>query len=175
MKISELKKHLSIASKKELEAQIAELFKCSEFVKDYYMLKYDSEYELEILEKHKEVIKHEFFPRRGHGKARLSVAKKGISEFKKLSKDKSNIADIMLFYVEIGVDFTNSYGDINETFYVSMENMYESLLKYIVTNELVDKFSVRCQKIVKDTEGMGWGFHDQLYDLYHSFVGKDKA
>jgi hypothetical protein len=37
----------------------------------------------------------------------------------------------MLFYVEMGVRYTNQYGDINESFYTSMESMYENATKHI--------------------------------------------
>ena len=48
----------------------------------------------------------------------------------------------------------------------SMENMYERTLKYLVTNNLADTFHDRCLNIVNDTDGIGWGFHDQLGCIY---------
>lgn len=60
-----------------------------------------------LLIPYKNIITHEFFPNRGFGKARLSVAKKAISDFKKLSDFPLNNADIMLHYVENGVQFTD--------------------------------------------------------------------
>jgi hypothetical protein len=37
------------------------------------------------LEKYKAIIKKEFFPARGFGEARLSVARKAVMDYKKLS------------------------------------------------------------------------------------------
>jgi hypothetical protein len=57
---------------------------------------------------------------------RGSVARKAVSDYKKVSASKFGLADVMLYYVEMGVQFTNAYGDIDEAFYNSMESMYES-------------------------------------------------
>ena len=74
-----------------------------------------------IEDKYKEIITNEFFPKRGYGKARLSVAKKAINDFKKISDKFSLIVEIMLHYVEQGVDFTDQYGDIDSPFYDSIK------------------------------------------------------
>jgi hypothetical protein len=77
----------------------------------------------------------------------------------------------MLFYVEVGVEYTNTYGDINEPFYNSMESMYKRAVEYIVENELQEEYEGRCRGIVKDASGIGWGFHDGLRYIYEgSFV-----
>ena len=80
MKINELKNHLKETTKEELVKDIVDLFKKSNFVKDYYSIKYYQDNNFSVLNKHKDIIKNEFFPQRGDGKARLSVAKKAITE-----------------------------------------------------------------------------------------------
>ncbi|PCI70315.1 MAG: hypothetical protein COB26_04845 [Piscirickettsiaceae bacterium] len=175
MKVNDLKRNLKDSSKEELIKEIVELFKKNSFVKDYYILKYDSESNSSILDKHKDIIEDEFFPKIGFGKARLSVAKKSITEFKKLSQDKTKLADLMVFYVEIGVKFTNCYGDIDEPFYLSMESMYDKAVQFIISAKLEEMFNHRCLEIVNDTAGMGWGFHDQLNEIYHEYLGEESA
>ncbi len=170
MKITELKKHLKESTKEQLIKDIADLFKKNEFVKDYYLSKYGDDNSQSIIPKYKKIIEHEFFPINGDGKARLSVAKKAITDFKKICDDKALIAELMLFYVENGVNYTLCYGDINEQFYLSMESMYEQVLDLITDHNLVNIFKDRCRKIVKDTEDMGWGFHDQLGDIYCNYI-----
>jgi hypothetical protein len=73
----------------------------------------------------------------------------------------------MLFYVEQGVKFTNAYGDINEAFYNSMENMFDKAVELICKEDLKDSFDERCQKIVGDTCDIGWGFYDTLSEIYN--------
>ena len=164
MKMNALKKHLSDESIDELTKQIIELFKKNDFVKDYYKLKYDSEYNSAVLAKQKEIIKISY------EKARLSVAKKSISEFTKLSNDKEQIAEIMLYYVEMGVEFTNNYGDIDESFYSSMEGMFEQVVIFLVKEKLENMFVDRCYNVVEDRNGIGWGFHDGLSEIFHGYM-----
>ena len=167
-----LKRYLIQQSKEELIKQIAETFTKFDYVKDYYKGIINPEDNDNILQKYQTIIKNEFFPNRGFGNARLSIAKKAISDYKKVSFSKNGVADIMLFFVEMGVKFTNAYGDINESFYNSMESMYERMLKYITENNIQEKFQARCKKIVDDTRGIGWGFHDGLTDSYYEYFGE---
>lgn len=173
MKVAELKKHLASSSKEDLIKQAIELFQKNNFVKDYYNLKYDPEEKLALLDKYKKAVTNEFFPKRGFGKARLSVAKKSISEFKKLAPDSKQIIEIMLHYVEMGVDFTNTYGDIDDNFYMSMEGMYEQVVQLIVKEERVDEFYDRCYDVVTNTSDIGWGFHDALSSIFYECFGNE--
>jgi len=166
--ITELKRKLKESTREELLKDIVDLFKKNNFVKDYYDTKYSNSES--ILEKYKQKIKDEFFPNKGEGKERISVAKKAVTELMKLSQDKKQIADIMIYYVEIGVEYTDCYGDINEAFYYSMESMYQRALEFVDENDLQNEFEDRCLKIVNDTEGMGWGFHDVLGQIYYEYL-----
>ncbi len=78
-------------SKEQLIKDIANLFLKNEFVKDYYNSKYSND-SSKVLEKYKFIIENEFFPKNGFGEARLPVTKKAITEFKKISVDKMQIA-----------------------------------------------------------------------------------
>ena len=164
--LSHLKKYLKNCSQEELVNEISELFRTFPAVKQYYQIKLYPESEEQVITKYKKAIENEFFPSRGFGQAKLSVAKKAIAEYKKVSQTPLGLIDIMLFYVEQGVKFTNAYGDIDEKFYISMEDMYEKVVKSINKNGFKDIFQERCKKIVEDTSDVGWGFHDALCDIY---------
>ncbi|MGL4376912.1 MAG: DUF6155 family protein [Microcoleaceae cyanobacterium] len=161
-----LKQYLKNASQEELILDITELFKNFPAVKDYYQIKLYPQEEKEIAAKYKKIIEEQFFPSRGFGKAKLSVAKKAISDYKKVGQSQAALIDIMLFYVEQGVKFTNAYGDIDEQFYLSMEGVYEQVVEIIIKANLKDIFQERCQKIMEDTSDIGWGFHDMLTEIY---------
>jgi hypothetical protein len=164
--LRDLKRYLNNSSKEQLVNDISELFKRFNSVKDYYQIQLSPQEDTQISAKYKKIIENEFFPARGIGKAKLSVARKAVTEYKKISKTPASVADMMLFYVEQGVKFTNSYGDIDEPFYNSMESMYENAMECIAKFELQDVFKARCRKIVEDTSGIGWGFHDALGEIY---------
>ena len=73
----------------------------------------------------------------------------------------------MLHYVEQGVEFTNTYGDIDERFYISMETMYEKVITICnEEEEFIHIFEERLREIVTAKDGIGWGFHDQLSGLF---------
>jgi len=122
----------------------------------------------EILEKYKHKIRIEFYPSYG-GKLRLKDAKKVISDFMKMCLDKMMGIDIMLYYVENCIEFTNKYGDIGEAFYNSASSVYSQTVKEVNAVGLVayEKFAIRLKACVDDTSGIGWGFHDELCYLYH--------
>lgn len=164
--LTTLKQHLKSCSKEELTNDILELFKKFDSVKDYYQIKLSPKEEAQVSMKYKKIIENEFFPARGFGKAKLSIAKKAITEYKKIDETPVGVADIMLFYVEQGVKFTNVYGDIDESFYNSMESMYEKAVQWIVRHEIQDVFNTRCARIVEDTSDIGWGFHDAISHIY---------
>jgi hypothetical protein len=165
-----LKKHFKEFTKEGLIEEILRLFRMFDEVKEYYQSTIGDN-EAEVLKKYKSIIENEFFPSRGDGRARLSVAKKAISDFKRVSSSSKAVADIMLFYVETGVRYTDEYGDIDEQFYSSMESMYEKTLKFITENNLKEYFRQRCEKIVDDSDGIGWGFGDGLCDMFENYFG----
>ena len=164
--LTDIKQYLKKASQEELISDVTELFKKFPAVQDYYQIKLYPEDEQEIAAKYKKIIEDQFFPSRGLGKAKLSVAKKAISDYKKVCQNQATLIDIMLFYVEQGVKFTNAYGDIDEPFYLSMEGVYQQVVEIIIKANLKDIFEQRCRKIMKDTEDIGWGFHDMLTEIY---------
>lgn len=172
--VKDLKQYLNTRSREQLIAETVELFSKIDSVKDYYRGKLNLGYSVEVSEKYKSVIKHEFFPARGFGRAHLSVARKAVSDYKKVSASKFGVADMMLYYVEMGVRFTNDYGDIDEPFYNSMESMYQSAVKYIVQHGMRSQFEERCRRVVSDTSGIGWGFHDGLSYIYEEHF-KDES
>lgn len=122
--------------------------------------------EQQLLEKYQAIVQKEFFPTRGFGKLRLAVARKAITDYQKVSDSIPDLAHLMLFYVEMGVQFTKTYGDINGPFYDSMETMYERAAKFVAKHKLKEQFAFRFQEIVRKTAGMGWGFHDFLSQVY---------
>ena len=75
----------------------------------------------------------------------------------------------MIYYVELGVKFTCDLGDINEPFYNSMESMYKAAAEFAAKNGLAEDHRGRFKKIVDNTSGIGWGFHDCLGELYYNY------
>lgn len=77
----------------------------------------------------------------------------------------------MIFTVECGVDFTLSYGDIDEKFYRTILSIFEQALKYIVDNQLEEGFVNLCNELTRSSQSIGWGFGDGMMELYSGYLG----
>jgi hypothetical protein len=167
--IKELRDKLEELSHDELTLIIINISKTCPQARDFLTIKLSGQESInKAFENYKQIIKNEFYPKRGIGKLKLSVAKKAIADFKKVSKDNLMIIDLMLYYVENCVKFTNDYGDINERFYVSAESMFKKAIQMINIGDqsLYEHFSKRLDWIIKKATD-GWGFRDALTDIYH--------
>jgi hypothetical protein len=167
MGVSEVKKELKKLEKEKLISLITDLYKNYKPVKEFFDI-YINPDENKIFENYKIKVSEAFYPKRGYD-YNLSEGKRAISDFKKLGVSSELLADLMLLYVETGVQYTRDYGDIDENFYSSLEKMYVQALTLMLKEDLLNKFKERAQKVVDDSENIGWGFHDYLFQVYYDF------
>jgi hypothetical protein len=160
MGLTEIKKELKKLDKTKLVEFVSELYKTQKSVKEYLDFYFNPD-EKALFEKYKTQVIEAFYPKRGFG-LNLKKGKKAISDFKKLGVTSKYLADLMLCYVEAGVEFTNDYGDIDENFYVSIERMYVQTLTLMRKEDLLDYFLERNRKVAYDTSDIGWGFYDYM-------------
>ena len=160
-----LKTHFSKLDKEHLVGELCRLVKLYPQISEYYRGILPTNGDQENLEKYKAIIKKEFFPVRGHGKCRLAVAKKAVSDYTKIARDPSMAADIMVYYVEMGADFTDEYGDIYEAFYTSIENMFEDAIEFINKHQLQNMFRTRLDTVITTVQDCGYGFPDTLSSM----------
>jgi hypothetical protein len=163
----QLKSELAKLDKKALIEIIADLSKKNKAVQEYLNFYFKPD-EDGLLEKYKAKVYEAFYPKRGFG-YNLKQGKQCISDLKKLGVSPALVADLMLFYVETGVEFTNDYGDISETFYSSLESTFAAALKMMKQEGVLDKFEGRAARVLKDTRNIGWGFYDVLCDTFYQF------
>jgi hypothetical protein len=173
MRITELKAYLKKTSPKEIENILVELYKSNQFCKEYINNKIQPENENIILQQYKDIITKEFFPERGDPKLRYSLIRKSVSEFKKICRTPNNYVDLLLHYIECGIEFTNAYGDIDQNYYIRFANLYTDTLNYIFDNDLENNFDDRCLKLKMSTENIGWGFYQEMNDIYYAFYDID--
>jgi hypothetical protein len=167
MGLTDIKKELKKFDKDKLIDLVADLYKKNKSVKEYFDF-YINPDERELFDKCRDKIFEAFYPKRGHN-LKLKDGTKAISEFKKLGTSADLVADLMLFYVETGIKFTNDFGDIYESFYSSLESTYAAALKLIEKENLLEQFAERAGKAVSDSDCIGWGFHDYLCDVHSEY------
>jgi len=172
LSVTELRKSLNGLSQQELVELFIKCCGLSKDVENYLAVRFRGQQVIDQLyERYRKQIEDEFFPARGFGKLRLSEAREAIREFRKICNDRKMTFDLMLFHVEMGVDFTTEYGDIDEKFYNSMESMYREVVKWVNSEEgpeLYLEYRDRLFAVVSNTSGVGCGFHDGLKELYYS-------
>ena len=99
----------------------------------------------------------------------LKNARTVINDFRKASQNKESVTDLMLYYVECGVEFTNLYGDIDERFYSSLESMFADfvmILNSMENDSFYRRQSKRIRAVFEDTRNIGWGFSDEIARIY---------
>ena len=167
---AQIKKAINDYGRDKCTELILEIAEACPQARDFLTLKF-TENQNEIFEKYKQKIRHEFFPSRGHGRLNLREAKKAITDFKKLCPDKIKVIDLMLFYVENCVEFTDKYGDINAPFYNSAVSVYNQVIREINSGdiELYNIFANRLKSTAKNAL-KGWGFYDDMIALYYEII-----
>lgn len=170
LSVTEVKSIFKDQTKEALLELLVESYKAVPELKEFITMKYANENTMEqILEKYKNKVYDVFFPKSMRAQFKIGEAKKAVNDFTKMCSDEKNTIDLMLYYVEMGVEFTNTYGDIGESFYSSIESMYEAVIKVVNKQkdaEIFHIFQERLKVVVYNTSGIGWGFHDNLSDMY---------
>jgi hypothetical protein len=96
---------------------------------------------------------------------RFVEAKKVIAEYRKSISDMRGTLDLMLTYIERGHQFTLDFGDIDEPFYIALENMWEQFAVELCSSpakyELYKQFVPRLMKMRRRSD-IGWGYGDTV-------------
>ncbi len=118
---------------------------------------------------YKEIIKHNVSPADPlKHPIRLSPARKAISDYRKAVGDPEGLAELMLFYVECGINFTLEMGDIDEAFYSSMDSVYYDGMKMLnrCDKDVIGKLLPRFEALIHLAVDMGWGVYDGFRDSF---------
>ena len=165
-----INRQLRILGKEELYALLLEVASLTKENADFLRLKLTEDKD-EAIVYYKKKIKDSLWPKR----INLREARKAISDFKRISKNSEPLLELMVFYVEQGMEIGEEYGDIYEAFYLSMESMFQHVIKML--NEypdLIPKFKGRLDAVI-DRSCEGWGHKDTLEDMYERLKIKREA
>lgn len=163
-------KHIAGLCKRDLIEEIKTLHRKFKPVREYYAIHLHPQNSKDILERYKKILSEQFYPTRyGLPKLQYSVARKAVRDFKAVSNNPMLTIDLQLTYVEYGILCTLEYGDMDERFYDSMSSMLRKTLREIEKLEALPIFQKRCKGILKKTKDIGWGFGDEVSDLYFDY------
>ncbi|AAM32433.1 hypothetical protein [Methanosarcina mazei] len=160
---------LQKAEKKELIGLIQELYKHSVgdrmLINSRYLGEGAKQEMNTMLEKYRKIIKEEFLTEKKLAKIHYSVAERAISDYSNASGDFVGTLDLMLTYVEEGVQFARIFGVIGDEFYDSIEGMLDRLCEQLKTKEGQKYYPLFRERLLKagtGLENIGWGFEDAI-------------
>lgn len=166
----ELTKYLKQATKTELEKEVKKLYDKFKEVKKYYKIEFTND-TTEIVNEYKAAIRKEYFPNRGFGKARSNVSRKVVTDFKKISIFQKDVIELLLYRTEVMLEFTNTYGDIDEAFYNSLTRSFDEACKLIRQEQLEGDFRIYCKELMRAAYNFGWGCYDAMNYSYEQYFG----
>lgn len=166
---SELNKYLKHLDKTGLEKEVMKLFSKFDNVKQFYELELGED-TANILNKFKTKIENEYLPARGFGRSSNKASKKLVSDFKKISIHQKDVVELLLYRVEVMIEYTTYLGDINESFYNSLLNSFEEACKLIHTEQLKKIFQSKCENLINKTVNIGWGLQDEMWNQYGFYL-----
>ena len=174
-----VRRQLDNGSKPALIALVKDLYDASPDNRDFLQARFQAEKNSgTALEKYRHKIVEQFFPVRGFGKLKLSEARKAIRDYRKATGNLDGTIDLMLTYVENGTEFTHQFGDINESFYNSLESVLNEIAQLLMGEgrEFYSQFRERIQRLTNHADDIGWGYgdalRDQVYQLKNDLAGE---
>lgn len=152
----DLKQYLQKLTKEQLEEQVLDLYTRFKAVKTYYTFVFNPN-EQKLLDEAKFKIGKEYFPINAKkAKARRSIAQKIIKHFIQLGVDPYIIADVMLYNLEVAIQYNEDKCLKQDAFYKSMLKSFEQSIDYINENGIFIEFSSRINVIMSLIEKQDW-------------------
>lgn len=152
----DLKIYLQELTKQQLEEQVLDLYTRFKPVKTYYNFVFKPN-EQKLLDEAKFKIGKEYFPVNGRKpKARRSVAQKIIKHFIQLGVEPFIITDVMLYNIEVALQYNEDKKIKQDAFYKSMLRSFEEAIRFINESGTMNDFSSRITSLVKQVETQNW-------------------
>ncbi len=171
MKKANIKSKLSNLTTKELIEIIEEMQQKFDVVDDFLQAKFSKE-NTDLLKKYKKKISKGFEPDDLAGDFDIESAYEAIESFRKLKTKPEELAEILFHFINEGIQFYDDYGDIDDDILEDMLDYYKETLIMLKENNLLESFKIQCLDLVKRSKNSGYGFGDDINDLYYEYYGK---
>lgn len=131
----------------------------------------------DVLKPYNKVIEESLFPDvMSNDDVEIATAKKAIANYAKAVGDPRGMLELMVYFVECGAAFSLDVGYGDETFFESLERMYEKAIKLLLTLDetTIDEYHNRFEELVTSTRDIGWGFHDTLNGIFYEAFPEER-
>ncbi len=166
---STVKSAVAKLSSSELLSLVAELYRLSKQNQAFLHARYaDADAAMEDCKK---IVSECLYPDMQRDRPlQVAKAKKAVADFCKAVANPALHAVLMVFFLEQGNTFTVEYGDIDAGFYEALLAMAQRAVNSIcgLPKEKQKPFTVRIAMVVRSSSGIGWGYHDELAEIYRA-------
>ena len=164
---STVRSAVSQLSRDELLSLVAEIYRLSKQNQAFLHARYaDAETAMEDCKK---IISDCLYPDVQRDRPlQVAKAKKAVADFCKAVAEPELHAELMVFFLEQGNDFTVEYGDIDAGFYDALLAMASRAVQAIcvLPKEKQEAYGERLAEVVRSSSCIGWGYHDGLKQIY---------
>ena len=160
--------------KKQLVDLISDLYRLSPENKDFFHTRFSTGED--PLLRYKKIIQDAIHPYlEDNEPLEIEKANDAINRYSKAVDNPIGEAELRIFYVECGNNFTLSYGDIDEDFYDALLDMYEYAIETVLETppDKQKDFQERLKAIMESASHIGWGYGDGLGDLYYEAFSEE--
>jgi hypothetical protein len=154
-----VEKHLEQLEAEELRAELLHLYSRFPNVKQYFQVELEAGSKSTVLEQYKAKIHRAYFPKTGLGKRRNSISRKLISNFKKIAAFEYDVADLLFYRVECGIEAANkASGKQMETYYSAILLSFDEGTRLMMKLGERASFDQRLQQLLEGADGMPYSF-----------------
>jgi hypothetical protein len=163
-------KFINTLDERDLAKELQKLYTKFPEVKKYYEMELSPTTD-KVVEQYKAKIKKGYFKPNGFGRAKSSVSRKVIAEFKKIAIHQSDVVELWVYRTELMAKYVVERDYYSETFTGSLISSFETCCKMIIKERLESEFEPRCKEIVILTQEL-WGLPDELQRVYEAYFGE---
>ena len=161
----QLIKELEKQDKEELVRLLAEMSKRFPVANMYLTMEFGFE-NAGIIEKYKKALEKEYFPARGHGKARSSRINKILKEFTQIAAFKDDILEMKWYQIERAVVYYRSYHYEYEPFINNLIKNWSAFLSAAKSENSLSQFEKRIQNLFTDGFKKFW-LYEKFWEIYN--------
>lgn len=164
-----LKKLLAELDREQLTQVLLDLYDARKEAREYLEYFVDPD-ENAMMEKYRAVIAKEFFPAKGRIKGRTSVCKRAIKDFSLLHPSPRLIAELKMYLVESIVSYAVKMRSwIKESHENTLFAVFEEMLDYMFTHDLLVAFEPRIRQVLNTTKGLRGPVKSRTMEIFESF------
>ena len=173
---NDIKTPIDQLEKNQLVDLLRDLYRLSQGNKDFFHTRFVTTGE-DPLPRYKKIIQNAIHPYlEDHEPLEVEIATDAVNRYSKAVDNPVGEAELRIFYVECGNNFTLSYGDIDEDFYDALLDMYEYAIETVLETPKEEQgaFQIRLKAIMDSASHIGWGYGDGLGDLYYEVFSDEE-